>query len=456
MGQEKLVAEVGSTTTVVSMYNEKGKLVAQGQSSTTVEAGDVLLGLNRAQEDLKQQLDQNGSFSGSLDDLEMYATSSAAGGLKMTVHGLVYDMTARASREAALGAGAVIHQVTAGELSQEDIDNTLEISPNIILLAGGVDYGEEKTVVNNARYIADSGIKAPIVYAGNVACQEKVVKILESAGLYVKAVENVYPTVDELNVEPARKAIQQIFQSHIVHAPGMEKIKERVNGSIMPTPGAVMEGAKRVADKIGDAMVIDVGGATTDVHSVTDGSQEMLDLTVAPEPRAKRTVEGDLGVYRNAKNLIDLMDESYFESGMSQEDMLNIIADWEPFPQNESEKHLLQLFAKIATFTAVDRHAGAIKYLYGPTGRQKIVKGKDLTKIRYVIGTGGALGRSKPGEKVIKELLKRYQPSKLTPPKDAQLILDSNYSLAAIGLLSVQAPEMADRIIENFAEHKAL
>ena len=34
---------------------------------------------------------------------EMLATSSAAGGLKMTVHGLVYDMTAKAAKEAALG-----------------------------------------------------------------------------------------------------------------------------------------------------------------------------------------------------------------------------------------------------------------------------------------------------------------------------------------------------------------
>ena len=33
---------------------------------------------------------------------------------KMTVHGLVYDMTAKAAREAALGAGGILHYVTAG------------------------------------------------------------------------------------------------------------------------------------------------------------------------------------------------------------------------------------------------------------------------------------------------------------------------------------------------------
>ncbi|OWZ83136.1 GlmL-related ornithine degradation protein [Natranaerobius trueperi] len=447
MAKGKLVAEVGSTTTVVSHYEDKGQLTAQGQGYTSVEEGDVLLGLIRAQKDLDADI----SFS----DVEMYATSSAAGGLKMTVHGLVYDMTARAAREAALGAGAVLHQVTAGKISDEEIDKLSNISPNIILLAGGVDYGEEKTVVNNAKRLVKSGVKAPVVYAGNTACKDKVVKILEDGGLYVEPVENVYPTVDELNVEPARKAIQKIFQQHIIHAPGMEKIKERVKGSIMPTPGAVMQGAKLLQERIGDVMIIDVGGATTDVHSVTDGSREMLDITVAPEPKAKRTVEGDLGVYRNALNLIDIMDESITE-GFSKEKMNDIVSSWEPFPQNESEKDLLKLLTKTAVFSAVDRHAGSIKYLYGPTGRQQIVKGKDLSNVKWIIGTGGALSRDYTGEKVLEELLNRYQPNKLTPPKDAKVILDEHYILAAVGVLSIEDYKMAEKVLDSFIETKKL
>ena len=80
----------------------------------------------------------------------MFAASSAAGGLKMTVHGLVHDMTAKAGKEAALGAGAVIRLVTAGILTNHELKKIAEIKPNIILLAGGVDYGESRTVVANA------------------------------------------------------------------------------------------------------------------------------------------------------------------------------------------------------------------------------------------------------------------------------------------------------------------
>lgn len=46
-----------------------------------------------------------------------------------------------------------------------------------------------------------------------------------------------------------------------------------------------------------------------------------------------------------------------------------------------------------AVLTAVRRHAGAIRYLYGPTGKKTIAEGKDLTNVKWIVGTGGALTR---------------------------------------------------------------
>ena len=51
---------------------------------------------------------------------EMRASSSAAGGLRMTVHGLVYDMTVKAAQEAALGAGAVLKAIPPQRMVPED------------------------------------------------------------------------------------------------------------------------------------------------------------------------------------------------------------------------------------------------------------------------------------------------------------------------------------------------
>jgi uncharacterized protein (TIGR01319 family) len=167
----------------------------------------------------------------------MLATSSAAGGLKMTVHGLVYDMTAKAAKEAALGAGAIIHLVTAGRLRRTDLQKIKEIRPNLIMIAGGVDYGERDTAIYNAEMIRSLDLSIPVIYAGNVENQEEMRLIFEDAKAPLYIVENVYPKIDELNVEPARRVIQDAFEDHIIQAPGMEHIRDMVSGPIIPTPG---------------------------------------------------------------------------------------------------------------------------------------------------------------------------------------------------------------------------
>jgi uncharacterized protein (TIGR01319 family) len=238
-----LVAEIGSTTTLVNAFHNIGtdnpEFFSQGQAPTTVLDGDVRIGLKGAIEDLCK----NKGVS-SIECEEMLATSSAAGGLKMTVHGLVYDMTVKAAREAALGAGANIHLVTAGRLRRTDLQKIKEIHPNLIMVAGGVDYGERGTAIYNAEMIRSLDLSIPVIYAGNVENQDEMRLIFEDAKAPLYIVENVYPKIDELNVEPARKIIQDAFEDHIIQAPGMEHIRDMVSGPIIPTPGAVMECAK--------------------------------------------------------------------------------------------------------------------------------------------------------------------------------------------------------------------
>ncbi|MDY5305485.1 glutamate mutase L, partial [Fusobacterium gastrosuis] len=160
-----LVAEIGSTTTVVNAFDgvetENPKFLGQGQAPTSVREGDVNIGLQAAMDDMKKNLQ--------IEELEyrhMLATSSAAGGLRMTVHGLVYDMTVKAAREAALGAGANIHMVTSGKLTKVDMIKLNKIQPNIILIAGGVDYGEKETALYNSEVIAASDLDVPVIYGG--------------------------------------------------------------------------------------------------------------------------------------------------------------------------------------------------------------------------------------------------------------------------------------------------
>ena len=444
-----LVAEIGSTTTVINAFNNFDscpEFVGQGQAPTTVNEADVNIGLRNAIEDLKQNLNVD-----TIEYDELISTSSAAGGLKMTVHGLVYDMTVRAAKEAALGAGANIKMITSGKLRKSDIRKIVDIKPNIILIAGGVDYGERETALHNSEMIAEAKIKAPVIYAGNIENREDVKDIFEDKGIELYIVDNVYPRIDELNIEPTRKIIQNVFEKHIIHAPGMEKIREMVTGNIMPTPGAVMEASKLLYDDIGDLITVDVGGATTDIHSVTVESEEISRILLSPEPKAKRTVEGDLGVYVNMHNIVDLIgrEELSKELDISLEMLDNLINNHKPIPESNEEKAFVEALTLHATLTAVKRHCGHIKQIYGPGGKKTIAEGKDLTKTQYIIGTGGALTRLPRRVEILKQISKNSNGTELLPNKEAKILIDNDYIMASLGVMSKKYPDIALKLLKN-------
>ena len=452
MKVDVLVAEIGSTTTVVNAFHRLGEaqpvFLGQGQAPTSVLQGDVCVGLQGAMDDLCRRQ--------GWPDLQydaMLATSSAAGGLRMTVHGLVYDMTVRAAREAALGAGANLHLVTAGIMQEEDLEDLRDINPNLILIAGGTDYGERKTALENARLIRELGLNVPVIYAGNVQNQARVQRIFADAPAECYVVENVYPRLDELNIEPARKVIHQVFEKHIIHAPGMERVRTMVTGSIIPTPGAVMECAKLLYELVGDLVVLAVGGATADVHSVTEGSEEIASIQLSPEPMAKRTVEGDLGVFVNARSMAKQIGMHNLEKEIGR-DPAPIFAHYKAIPDTPEQFLLTETLAWHAASDALERHCGRFRYTYGSNGRQTFAEGKDLTNVKYLVATGGALTRL-PGRKAIMERLCHLNDGgKLLFPKaqNLRLLEDRQYYMASLGVLSRYHREAAVALLKQDME----
>lgn len=457
MKVDVLVAEIGSTTTVVNAFKdlqtENPVFWAQGQAPTSVMDGDVRIGLQGAIDDLCRKMNID-----SLEYDEMLATSSAAGGLKMTVHGLVYDMTAKAAKEAALGAGGIIHYVTAGKLRRTDLAKIKEIKPNLILIAGGVDYGERDTALDNAEKIRGLGLNIPVIYAGNIENQEEMKLIFdEESGQQLYNVDNVYPKIDDLNVEPCRRVIQDAFEQHITHAPGMEHVRDMVNGPIIPTPGAVMECTKLLYDCLGDLIVLDVGGATTDLHSVATESDKIARIMISPEPKAKRTVEGDLGVYVNRMKVIESIGEEQMLKDCEKMgiDLEKTLESYVAIPRTEDEFKLVERLTKEAVLKAVERHAGIIRYIYGPSGRSTVAEGKDLTPVKYIVGTGGALTRLPHRVEIMKEIAKHNETGMMLFPTDhAQILVDNDYIMASLGVLSKHYREAAIRLLEKSLDFK--
>ncbi|MFP4177132.1 MAG: glutamate mutase L [Acholeplasmataceae bacterium] len=438
MRADAIVAEIGSTTTVVSAFTfDPPRFLGRGMAETTVDT-DVTIGLRKALADLKRELGVE-----ALTYERMFASSSAAGGLKITVHGLVYEMTARAAKEAALNAGANIHLITANELEDEHIERIEAIRPNMIVIAGGTDFGEKTVAMNNLLAVLDLNI--PVIYAGNIANHDRI-KALDHP--LVRIVENVYPRVDDLNIMPLRQAIYETFEEHIIHAKGMERIFEMVDHRIIPTPGAVMDATMLLAGMAGSVMTIDVGGATTDVHSVAKPALES-DLYHEGEPLFKRTVEGDLGVYVNRKNVMKT-----FRSGQLSRLMARADADLEPLiaepfiPVSEPGKRFVSHLTEQCVREALDRHIGDQRRVFTTSGVRIIPDGRDTTDVGLIALTGGALIHDPRAIDMVRNYL-AHAHTKLSPDPQVAIRKDQDYLFAAIGVLSHSVPDVALKLLRE-------
>lgn len=446
MKVDVLVAEIGSTTTLVNafnIHNQDPVFLGRGVANTTVNT-DVNEGLQLAIEDLSSSLKTD-----SIQYSEMFASSSAAGGLRITVHGLVYEMTVRASKEAALNAGANIHLVTANKINDKDLEKIKKVNPNIILIAGGTDYGEKETALHNIEKVMNLDLGIPIIYAGNIENHEEVTEMFKNAKKLkiLKIVENVYPRVDYLNILPLRKVIYETFEENIIHAKGMKHVFEMVNQKIMPTPGSVMESSMILREKIGNLVTIDVGGATTDIHSIANPSDDFAKY-LEGEPLSKRSVEGDLGVFINHINVLKLLKKQDILDRISikSEEFDEIIGNYSYIPKSKNEKAIVFELTKKCTWTALDRHVGDLKRVFTSSGQKIIPVGKDLTQVEHIILTGGALINLEGTKNMVLEYIKR-NPTKMLPSKSVNIYKDHDYIMASVGVLSLKYPEVAAKLL---------
>ena len=451
MPRAALLIDFGSTYTKLRAVDLDGpRLLGSGQGPSTV-ASDITIGLKAALGDLERRL-------GGLPNFQYrFASSSAAGGLRMITVGLVRELTAEAARQAALGAGAKLIASFAYQLTSSDINRITELAPDIVLLAGGTDGGNTDVICTNAAVLARATINCPIIVAGNRAATDQICSLLTEANKPISVTENVMPEFGVLNIEPAREAIRQVFINRIVHAKGIDRAQNMFDRVLMPTPAAVLEGARLLADGygamrgLGSLLVIDVGGATTDVHSVCTGkpTHEGVVLQGLPEPYLKRTVEGDLGMRHNALAILEAagVDLVAADSAVPVERLEQLVrrlhTDVERLPTDAEERALDRALSRAAVRIAVRRHAGTTETVYTVTGPVIVQRGKDLSNIAAVVGTGGPLAHGvDPAATLAMALADAAEPLSLRP-RQAKLLLDRDYVLYACGLLASVEPQAA-------------
>jgi len=449
MDDKRLFIDFGSTfTKVVYVDLYQNEIIAQAQHLSTVDSNIT--------EGLKECFKKISEVSG-IDDLvssEALACSSAAGGLRIACIGFVPDYSSEAANLAALGAGAKVIGCYSYEITRKEIEEIENLRPDIILLTGGTDGGDKKVIIHNAKML--TGREWPetnIIVAGNKAAYDEINVIFKEHRHNALFTKNVMPEIGRLEVDSCNKKIREIFINNIVEAKGIGKAKALIKSVLMPTPSAVLEAARLLAegsgevDGLGELLIIDVGGATTDVHSIAKGkpSRGAVIRGGLPEPYVKRTVEGDLGLKFNIDKLIELIKERGYPSNIER--IAQRFCNQGYIPREREEIDCHTVLSRLAVEVSINRHVGRIEVKYGPTGELLVQYGKDFTQVGCVIGTGGPIVFSRNPREILLGALFQEDTPQILKPKDPKLYVDGDYILYAGGLLSQIEPEKALRFM---------
>ncbi|OFW58678.1 MAG: hypothetical protein A2133_08155 [Actinobacteria bacterium RBG_16_64_13] len=452
MRSTRLFVDFGSTFTKLVAFDLEGEeLLARVQVPSTVDH-DITIGLEQAFALLSETVPIEES-----ERRQTVACSSAAGGLRVVCVGLVPEYTTEAGRRAALGAGAKIVGSYSFELSKAELREIEDIAPDIVLLTGGTDGGNRKVITHNAALLArcGSGVSNVIV-AGNKSAYDDVAVLLVGSGKNVIYTGNVMPEIGVLEVEAANAKIRDLFIARITEAKGIGRARSMIADVIMPTPAAVLEAAKLLADGthgqpgLGELLLVDVGGATTDVYSVAKGTPTLQSVRCLglPEPYAKRTVEGDLGLFHNLDTLkaiagVEDLPDSFEEAvaAMCRENSV---------PRGEEQTACHLLLSKVAVRSAVNRHVGSLKSIVTPNGEVVVQRGKDLTRVHWVVGAGGPISFSVDPAEVLEGALFEDDLPTLLKPRAPEMLLDSENVLFALGLLAQSEPAVALRLMQRY------
>ena len=449
-----LLIDFGSTFTKVTAVDLKNEIILGCASSFTTVNSDINEGLSNTIEKLEQKI-------GKLKDYTCLACSSAAGGLRMVISGLVENVTSKAAKEACLGAGAKVLKTYSYEISEEDLDEIDKINPEIFLLCGGTDGGDKKCILHNANMISKSKSNFPIIIAGNKEANYKCKNILKNKEIYI--VDNVMPEFGKLNIHSAQNKIREIFLKKIIYAKGISKVDSLISGILMPTPSSVMKALELLSmgdeeeSGIGELMAIDLGGATTDVYSVAEGYPQDNNIIYKgiEEPYIKRTVEGDIGMRYSIEGVVEEVgiDKISQMTSLSKEKASQMIQYLKNNPYIISkEKEFINLDLAIAAKAveiATKRHCGTKEEIYTSNGLAYLQKGKDLTQIKNIIVTGGSLIHLSETYNVIKYALYDTNDPTSLRPKSSEILVDKKYILYAMGLLSQLYPKIAIRIMKK-------
>jgi uncharacterized protein (TIGR01319 family) len=449
-----VLADFGSTICKVTVVDLDQGIVAGHGEAPTFLGPDVMEGYDAAYHQAVARLPRRPDIA------VRRSCSSAGGGLRMAAVGLVEDMTAAAARRAALNAGGRLELVLHGQIDDNDVAALDACDPEIVLFGGGTDGGQRELVIANARALSGGSWSGQVVVACNREAAAGAAAIFRASSRAAYLVDNVMPRIGTVQPEAARSTILAVFLQHVIRGKNLSDRREFLESVTTATPEAVLAATRLLAHGTqrtpgaGDVLVVDVGGATTDVHSVSTEppATQGLRLPLLPPPAESRTVSGDLGMRSGAPGTAEadstwLAREAGTTAAAWAQQCQRRAADPSWMAASPDDLRREELLATSCVTHALIRHCGRQGWVYrqGETAPTLTMSGPDLRDVAVMIGTGGVIAHHGQPDRILKPALARAAEVCMSPVSP-ETVTDHDYVLAAAGLLLSLDADLAARV----------
>src|SRR5437773_7226765 len=366
-GSEVRVAiDIGSTVVKVASVASDGELLGQEFYPRDFDAG------------IARQVESIVNHTGFSDE-DVLICSSANGGLRVGIVCLTEHFSGATLGNQVLMAGA--NPVFACGLD-DHTGNTDHV--DILIVGGGIDCAEGAPLEQRLRGFDASKYRfSALAYAGNRYYVDLFLELFPQATVIANPLSAGLPGKSTSVFDAIRRA----YLDDLVHKQGIGDLRKSLSKTIRPTPEVVNRGFQRIVfnsskiEALGPCMLLDIGGATTDLHYTADIIREDSEEKALPGSSVARHVFTDLGIVASRDStllqlqghprLYDLLSRIAGGDGIREMYQALREREFEPSPR---------LLAYACLFLALDRFAN---------GSTPGIPSADLSKVAQIMLTGG-------------------------------------------------------------------
>ena len=363
----RIAIDIGSTVVKLARLVSGSELLGQVFSPRDFDAG------------IARQVESIVNRTGFSDE-DVLICSSANGGLRVGIVCLTEHFSGATLRNQVLMAGANPVFVCGLDDHTGNPDYV-----DILIVGGGIDCAEAAPLEQRLRRFDASKYRfSALAYAGNRYYADLFVELFPQATVIVNPLSEGLLSKSTSVFEAIRRA----YLDDLVYKQGIGDLRKSLSKTIRPTPEVVNRGFQRIVfncsriEALGPCMLLDIGGATTDLNYTTDIIREDSEEKALPGSSVARYVFTDLGIVasrdstllqlRGHPRLYDLLGRIAEDDDIREMYQALREGEFEPSPR---------LLSYTCLFIALDRFAN---------GSTPGLPSADLSKVAQIILTGGA------------------------------------------------------------------